>query len=805
MPNRRTRFLLFTTVLWASLTPPPTNAQTSRSLHLTYHSQKLNVALEEFQQASGIRLVYSNTLVDSFRVTARIQDPPHRALKKILIATPLDFIRESPKLWVIVPRSQTRELPVELHGRILDAETNQAISDANVVSVTAVRGTTTDANGRYSLQGLPPGRHNVRVERIGFAPLETEIIIPPNDRRRQDLLLRSRPVATPEIVVEDLRILTPRRQTLTQQHIGRRELTLPPIRNDGEIFELLHQLPGVSRRDVDDVFPHIEGGAATEVAIELDGIPIYVPTYGYNHRSVFAAPTVAGLTLHRAGYGVEHGEAMSGVVEVHSHDIRSLPYSAYSSASLSGVAVNFKKNSDKIGWTGMWRSGLSVDQLNFSGFRGHDLFNKVQYQLAPNKRLTFLSLFSLGHFQQSNALETNRILSHNLGLRYDVVTKSGQTLAFIIYRSALEQRQQESGFKLRLQQPLASHLRLKTGLELLRLTSTGTVSLDSLSSYKLLQDGLLNPEATTPTPDLFNHQTSVMTPYLGLEYEQQPLRVRAGLRLPTDLLTKTTRFEPRVNLTMSPIHKIDVSLAAGRYYQFTDRSYASEVKSGDQFGSGEFLKKIATPPSYSDHVRGEIACDLSNNINLSVAYFHKRYHFYDQGYFARINHWTWLLPLKNGTSQGLELWLERTGGPLQGWISYTFNPQSFGDDSGAAFRPYFNREHIFNLSVLHYLKKGWMFKGQFLSTSGYPYRHWDPDEFKINPDMSAGKFVQQYFSGAANSGALRQIAVGLSRTVPGLAKKSTVNLIAVYSLEETQPRSVFESDIDFWLSLNLAF
>ncbi|NIR48440.1 hypothetical protein GWO43_08465, partial [candidate division KSB1 bacterium] len=98
------------------------------------------------------------------------------------------------------------------------------------------------------------------------------------------------------------------------------------------------------------------------------------------------------------------------------------------------------------------------------------------------------------------------------------------------------------------------------------------------------------------------------------------------------------------------------------------------------------------------------------------------------------------VPLAKGLSRGTELWIGKTGGRLQGWASYTLNHQAFETKHGTAFRPYYNREQILNVSMMHYLTKHWLIKGQYLSASGYPSRNWNPEQLKIDPGMSTEEF-----------------------------------------------------------------
>lgn len=778
------------------------HSQSEPIVKIMAHYQNLGDVLEEFERQSGIRLLYVNSLVDSFQIFIRVADPPHRALKKILRSTPFDFIHQSSDFWVIVPRSETRDLPANLLGQVVDARSQQPIAGANVFLAELKLGSTTNARGLFELKQIPPGRHRIVVQRIGYKGLHLELQILGNSDRRVNIALELEPLLTPEIIVEDTHLTKNHNLLLSKQTLTKAQLNLPPLMNDGEIFEILHQQPGVSRRDPDDVFPHIEGGGATEVLVELDGMPIYVPTYGRNRRSIFAAPIIESLTLHRSGYGVQHGEAMSGVIELHTQHIKEIPFNTYSSTSLSGLSFSFKKHSQRIGWASIWRSGKFDNTLRFSGFQGHDFFNKLEVQFSKRKKLTLLALTSLGSFNQSNSQETARLFSQNLGLRYDYRSEHGNNFSLLVYRSALASQQQEAGIKWQMQQRLTKSVVTKFGLDFFRLGSHGTAALDSVEEFKFVRERFLHFDSFPL--HAFNQKATVLSPYFGLDVVQKFWQVQMGVRIPNNLENGLLRLEPRASLIVTPLRILHFLVAAGQYHQFTDRSYASEAKSGDKSGAGEFLVKTSSAePSRADHVRGEVSMALGHDLAFSLSFFHKKYHFNDRAYLSRINRQVWLLPLQQGTSKGTEFWLGKIVGRLQGWASYTINHETYESEGGTVFRPYFSRENIFNVSFMYYLSSRWRFKGQFFKASGYPNREWNPEQVKIDPGMSSELFAQKYLADSDNLGSLNQLSFGLAYFFSGFAKESAVNLVAVKSLEEQGV--ALSSEVRFWAGLNFSF
>ncbi len=777
-------------------------------IQFTANYVSLGHVLRQIQEQSGIRLVYVNSIVDSFLVFRKFEDTPYEALRKSLLGTPFDFIQQNPDLWVIVPRTQTRDLPGTVRGRVVDLHLNQPISGASIFVELSEIGTATDAQGYYELSGVPPGRVYLAVRRIGYHDQDLEFRLRGNSRRQIDIALEPKPITTPEVVVEEFTAPRPNKVVLSEQKISKMQLTTAPLSNDGEIFEVLHQQPGVSRRDMDDVFPHVEGGSATEVAVELDGMPVYVPTFAQNRRSVFASPIIDNVTLHRAGFGAEYGDAMSGVIKLETADISEVPYTTHATASLTGLSFNFNKNSDKVGIAGVWRNGRFNEDIRFDRWQGLDLFNKMEYRPTSGHKITFLSLVSRGSFMQTNSQQTDEIVSQNLGLRYDFSGGESQKASAVLYQSRLTNQQEEIGLKLKWNRVIGRDLILAAGLDYYTLESRGTVALDSLQAYKVARD-IVQPEdlsgnffLSTNPEDLFVQKASVLATYLNASLERKLWRFSGGLRFPKSLNDGKVYAEPRVRLVLTPAKRLNVSISAGQYHQFTDRSYASEAKSGDYIGQGEFVVKTeATVPSRADHFRIESALNLTRDISASVAYFDKRYHFKDRAYLARINRWFWSVPLKSGTSRGYEYWVGKTAGPLQGWLSYTLNNQVYETAEGTFFIPYFNRDHILNFSMSYHLTGDVQLKGQYLRSSGYPKRDWGPDRVVISTRNTPEVFAEELLASDERFGAARQYALGITWKFPAFAKENMLNLVAIQTIEDS---GLDLNGFRFWASLTFA-
>lgn len=800
LPIRLKTNFFATAVLFAfGAGPPPLLwAQSAPVIHLTAHREKLSTVLENFQQQSGIRLVFANSLVDSIQISIQITAAPEPALQKILQPTSFTFVALRPAFWVITPRPKTPS--PSLRGRVVDVATQQPLAAAKISLPGRHRYAITDSLGYFEFEHSPALKQKLLVQRIGYQDSTFDLPSVENFSFPFKLALLVQPFLVPEMVVEGRRLPKPFGGNLLQQTLSDDQLNAPPLYNDGDLLALLHQQPGVSRHNLYDVFPHLEGGSATEVAIELDGMPVFTPTYGENRRSIFSTESVARLNLHRAGYNAALGEALSGIVELQTREIADSTFSTRLNVSLNGVAVSTRKNSPRLGWLGVGRSANPAGNLAFDGLKSHDLFNKLEYRVAPQKSLTLLSIASLGALTQSNSTIAPQLWNHSTGLRYTASSDSAQKFSLLFYRAALASRLQEFGVKIDARKKWTKALESDAGLHFFHLQSQGAAVSDSAGYAKYVWISFIeyNPRPTA----IFKQTATLLAPYWNLAIGAKAWQAQIGLRVPYNFRQQIGRFEPRVAVNFSPHPNWDFTFAGGRYHQFTDRNYATEAKSGDTIGAGEYVVRDGErPPSRATHWRAEASYHLNPGWEVSLAFFRKDYQFHGQQYLYRLNHTFWLLPLQRGLSQGAEFWLGKILGRSQGWISYTRNHERYTGAANLSFRPYFNRDRLLSLGWLQHCSDRWRLQSAYVNATGFPKRDWNKNQISIEPGLAPEAIAQKYFVNAATNGAHQQMALGVSRRFSGPNRAWQLDL-CIASTHAEQPDGISRQYFDCWAAVH---
>ena len=71
----------------------------------------------------------------------------------------------------------------------ITSDAGQPLSDVQVLLVGRGIGATTDADGHFTIRGVPPGTYQLRAQRIGFAPRSTQVTVGANQTVTADLAL----------------------------------------------------------------------------------------------------------------------------------------------------------------------------------------------------------------------------------------------------------------------------------------------------------------------------------------------------------------------------------------------------------------------------------------------------------------------------------------------------------------------------------------------------------------------------------------------------------------------------------------
>ena len=308
-------------------------------------------ALQELVEVSGIDLVYRSELVADRRVFCSIkQETPERILQCILKESGLDYIQSSTGTYVIIESLEESPLFGNLAGRITDLDTGAPLPYANVLLADASSGATTDDDGLFRFSSLISGTHQLVVTYVGYETTVDTVWIGPGQNNTQ-IRLRSRDVSVGPIVIDGLEQRLPS-SGLGTGSLAREQLSRLSASGTSDAIQEAGRIAGVGIQQPLAAL-HIQGSAGNEHVTLLDGAPVRNPVSMGRHLGAFSPLAIKRLTVHKAGYGAQHGSNLTGYVAV-DHDVA--PANAFEGAlMLDPVSTNirlqsrFAENDDRGG------------------------------------------------------------------------------------------------------------------------------------------------------------------------------------------------------------------------------------------------------------------------------------------------------------------------------------------------------------------------------------------------------------------------------------------------------------------------
>jgi outer membrane receptor for ferrienterochelin and colicin len=161
-----------------------------------------------------------------------------------------------------------------IKGKIIDANTNEAIIGANVIISGTTKGTSSDIEGNFEISGLEPGFYSVSASFLGYrTETKTEIQVTNSRPAFIDFVLEEEDEVTEEVVILASPFKKVEESPVSLQTIGTAEIQRNPGGNR-DISKVIRVLPGVTTTNSFRNDLIIRGGAPNENRFYLDDIEV---------------------------------------------------------------------------------------------------------------------------------------------------------------------------------------------------------------------------------------------------------------------------------------------------------------------------------------------------------------------------------------------------------------------------------------------------------------------------------------------------------------------------------------------------
>jgi hypothetical protein len=655
-------------------------------------------------------------------------------------------------------------------GRVTDARTGQPLDDANVSVERLKLGAVTNLEGRYQIEGLPPGTYALTFSHLGYqTATQAEVVVSTSMPAMADQELIPAPYARVAVVIKpglfaQQLAAPPSTTTLNAEEIRR----YPGGYED--VVRTVSTLPGVSvvneggRNDL-----LVRGGGPTENLYVINGIE--VPNINHFGSQGSSSGSLSFLNLDfvdkvnfsAGGFGVQYGDKLSSVLDIDLRPGRKDRYGGRATISATQYGADVEGPVGNSG-SAVFSARKSYLDLIFKAaglpfipvYTDYNL--AAQFDSSPRDRLTVVGLLALDRVERDESTPEKRVKNAGImdnsqdqftfGTSYRRLVTGGHldavlSVSRVAYRFSQGDENQVQYFNTNADEAEYG-LKLSATRTFLNGVIQGgigikTAAIDNVTTFADTiydRNGNRVPAASLGLPNRLdmNGNLSKNSAFLEIQQTLAP-RLEATLGVRNDYYGYIDRhFYPtirgEVRYKWTPV--VQLKAAVGRYYQSPAyvwvlnpvnrrlKALRSDMllvgvqhlmREDILFNIESYYKK------YSDLPAGATPnSDYLVLSNSGVGYGGREDNFTSFGY----------LPLASsgrGYAYGAELQLQKrfSGTGLYGQAALSFGRSRFTAPNGKTYPGEFDQPVIFNISGGWKPNPRWEYSAKFRFYSGAPY------------------------------------------------------------------------------------
>jgi len=230
--------------------------------------------------------------------------------------------------------------PGSLNGKVTDAEDKAPLTGVNVVIKGSNLGASTDLNGSYQINKIPPGIYQIEVTYLGYEKrVYTGIRVEASRATSLSIALRKSAVTMDqEVVVVGDKPLIDLEQTKTEQRVSLESIEAAPVRS---VQAVLNTQAGVM---LNPEGLSIRGGRTYETAFVIDGVSATDPLAGTGFGIDLGTNSIDKMEISTGGGDVAQGDGSAGIVRTKTR------------SGGDQWAYSLTARTDRMGWNNQWAS-----------------------------------------------------------------------------------------------------------------------------------------------------------------------------------------------------------------------------------------------------------------------------------------------------------------------------------------------------------------------------------------------------------------------------------------------------------------
>lgn len=224
-----------------------------------------------------------------------------------------------------------------VQGFLFDRETGEPVQFSTLFLKGTRLGTTSDINGYYSLNRIPPGTYILQITNLDYDTLKAPLTVKSGELLQRKFYLRKGGFNLDEVEVSVKQTEKKENTGVALQKIDPVVINKLPSVGEPDVAQYLQVIPGVVFTGDQGGQLYIRGGLPVQNKVLMDGVCIQNPFHSIGLFSVFDSETMKHADVYSAGFGAEYGGRTSSVMDVRIRDGNKKTHSGKVSASTFGV------------------------------------------------------------------------------------------------------------------------------------------------------------------------------------------------------------------------------------------------------------------------------------------------------------------------------------------------------------------------------------------------------------------------------------------------------------------------------------
>ncbi|MGD1045819.1 MAG: TonB-dependent receptor [Bacteroidota bacterium] len=647
-------------------------------------------------------------------------------------------------------------------GYVKDLRSGEALIGATIaIKELPSTGTISNAYGFFSLT-VAEGTYTVTVFFVGYESQSQQVVL--NKNHKIVFNLSEKAVEQKEVVVTGEK----KDENITAPQMGLDKLdvkgiqSVPVLFGEKDVLKTIQLLPGIKSAGEGNSGFYVRGGGSNQNLILLDEATVYNASHFFGFFSVFNSDAIKDIGIYKGAMPAEYGGRLSSVLDIKMKDGNAKQFDVNggiglisSRLTVEGPIVNDKCSfsiSGRRTYADLFLKLSSDSSINQARMYFYDLNAKINYQISDNDRiylsgyfgkdvLGFGSSFGFDWGNATGTLRWNHLFSEkmfsNTSLIYSTYDYNinadlgGNTLL-------VASRIQDYNLKQDFHDYIDTQNGLKFGLNSVYHSITpGSVSLANSSNSNILN---INNKYSWENAIYVSHEFKPL-PVFNLEY---------GIRF-----SSFSVLGPGVFYTYDNAGNTIDSLSSGSgtivktYFSIEPRLAVNYILDGESSVKASYARSTQNLHLLSNSTTSnpiDVWIPSSNNVQpeiadqFSIGYFRNftdnTYEFSIETYYKNLKN---QIDYKNGAqiyfnndvesqllfgsgrAYGVEFFLKKKYGQLNGWIGYTLSRSEMKFDAvnhGSYFPARQDETHDISIVAIYQFSDKWSFSATWVYNTG---------------------------------------------------------------------------------------